>query len=78
MTKEEETLEEGGAQEEEVDGNREKIVILMHAGHVVDMVTTQMNAIIDQMIGVQVETNKGIMHQLQIGTMMSAYLLCSI
>ena len=76
--KEEETLEEGGAQEEEVDGNRDKTVILMHARHVVDMVTTQMNAIIDRMIGVQVETSKGIMHQLQTGTMMSACLLCSI
>ena len=78
MAKEEETLEEGGAQEEEMDGNRDKIIILMHARHVVDMVTTQMNAIIDRMIGVQVETSKGIMHQLQTGTMMSACLLCSI
>ena len=78
VAKEEETLEEGGAQEEEVDGNRDKTVILMHAGHVVDMVTTQMNAIIDIMIGVQVETSKGIMHQRQTGTMMSACLLCNI
>ena len=61
-----------------MDGNRDKTVILMHAEHVVDMVTTQMNAIIDRMIGVQVETSKGIMHQLQTGTMMSACLLCSI
>ena len=59
-------------------GNRDKIVILMHARHVVNMGTTQMNAIIGKMICVQVETSKGIMHRLQIGTMMSAYLLCSI
>ena len=78
VAKEEETLEEGGAQEEEVDGNKNKIVILMHAGLVVNMGTTQMNAIIGKMIGVQVETSKGIMHRLQIGTMMSVYLLCSI
>ena len=78
MAEEEETLEEGGAQEEEVDGNRDKTVILMHAGHVVNMGTTQMNAIIGKMIGVQVEISKGSMHQFQIGTMMSAYLLCSI
>ena len=58
MDKKEETLEEGGAQEEEVDGNRDKITILMHARHVVNMDTTQMNAIIDKMIGVQVETSK--------------------
>ena len=78
MAEEEETLEEGGAQEEEVDGNRDKAVILMHVRHVVDMVTTKMNAIIDRMISVQVETSKGIMHQLQTGTMMSDCLLCSI
>ena len=78
VAKEEETLEKGGAQEEEVDGNRDKTIIMMHARHVVNMDTTQMNAIIDRMIGVQVKTRKGIMHQLQTGTMMSAYLLCSI
>ena len=78
VAKEEESLEEGGAQEEEVDGNRDKTIILVHARHVVDMVTTQMNAIIDRMIGVQVETSKGIMHQLQTGKMMSVCLLCSI
>ena len=78
VAKEEETLEEGGDQEEEVDDNREKTIILMHVGHVVNMGTTQMNAIIGKMIGVEVETSKGIMHRLQIGTMMSAYLLCSI
>ena len=77
VAKEEETLEEGGAQEEEVDGNKDKIIILMHAGHVVNMGTTQMNAIIGKMIGVK-ETSKGIMYRLQTGTMMSAYLLCSI
>ena len=52
VAEEEETLEEGRAQEEEVDGNRDKTIILMHAGHVVDMVTNQMNAIMDRMIGV--------------------------
>ena len=31
VAEEEETLEKGGAQEEEVDGDRDKIVILMHA-----------------------------------------------
>ena len=78
VAEEEETLEEGGAQEEEVDGNRDKTIILMHAGYVVDMGIMQMNAIIVKMIGVQVETSKGIMHQRQIGIMMSIYLLCSI
>ena len=52
VAKEEETLEEGGAQEEEVDGNRDKTIILMHAGHVVNMDTNQMNAIIGKMIGI--------------------------
>ena len=78
MAEEEEILKEGGAEEEEVDGNRDKVVILMHVGHVKDMGIIQTNAIIGKMIGVKIETNKGIMHQHQIGTMMSAYLLCSI
>ena len=78
VVKEEETLEEGGAQEEEVDGNKDKTSILMHVGHVVDMGIIQMNAIIGKMIGIQVEINKGIMHQPQIGIMMSTYLSCNI
>ena len=62
VVEEEETLEEGGAQEEELDGNKDKTIILMYVGHAVNMGTTQMNAIIGKMIGIHVETNKGIMN----------------
>ena len=52
VAKEEERLEEGGALEEELDGNKDKIVILMHVGYGVDMGIMQTNAIIGKMIGV--------------------------
>ena len=61
-----------------MDGNRDKTLILMHVGHVVNMDTIQMNAIVGKMIGIQVETSKGIMHQPPTEIMMSAYLLCNI
>ena len=78
MAKEEEILEEGRAQEEEANGNKDNKIILMHVGHVVDMGIIEVNAIIEKMIGVQLEINKGIMHQPQIGTIMIACLVCSI
>ena len=53
-----------------MDGNRDKTLILMHVGHVVDMGIIKTNAIIGKIIGVQVETNKGIMHHPQIRIMM--------
>ena len=63
VAKEEDVLKEGETQEEEVDGNRDKTIILMHVKHVVGMDIIQMNAIISKMIGdQQVETSKGIMH----------------
>ena len=52
VAEEEETLEEGGAQEEEVDGSIEKTIILMHVGHVEGMGIIQMNAIIKKMIDI--------------------------
>ena len=77
--KEEETLEEGGAQEEEVDGNKDKTLILMYVGSVADMVTMQMIVIKGLIIEDLVEEiNKGIMCLHQTMTIMYSYLLCSI
>ena len=42
MVEEEEIREQGEAQEEEVDGNKDRILILMCVGFVANMVTMQM------------------------------------
>ena len=79
MYVEEEIREEGGVQEEEVDGNRNKKIILMNVGFVVDMVTMQMIVIIGLITEDQVvKINKEIMHLHQTMTVMGVYLLCSI
>ena len=47
VVKEEEIKEQGETKEEEVDGNKDKTVILMYVGFVADMVTMQMIVIKD-------------------------------
>ena len=80
VAKEEETLEKGGAQEEEVDGNKDKTIILMYVGFVADMVTMQMTVIRDLITEDQVEeiSNKETMRLHRTMTVMGAYLLCNI
>ena len=79
MEEEEEIREQGGVQEEEVDGNKDKIVILMYVGFVADMVTMQMIVIRGLIIEDLVEEiSKEIMRLHQIMIVMGIYLLCSI
>ena len=77
---EEETREQGGVQGEEVaSSNKDRITNMMHVGFVADMVTSQMIVTRDLTKGDLVEEiNREIMHQHQIRSMMSIYLLCSI
>ena len=79
VAEEEEIKEAGGVQEEEVVGSKDKVIILMHAGFVADMVTLQMTVINDSIIGDKVdEISKETTHLLQTMTVMVVYLLCSI
>ena len=80
VAEEEETLEQGGVLEEEVHGKTGKTIILMYVIYVEDMVTMQMSVTIETTIEdlVVVETSKIIMRQLQIETVESTCLSCSI
>ena len=79
MVEEEEIREQGGAQEEEVDDNRNKAIILMYVGFVANMVTMQMIAIRGLITEDQVEEiSKEIMCLHQTMTMVGVYLLCNI
>ena len=79
VVEEEEIREQGGAEEEEVDGNKDKIVVLMYVGFVADMVTMQMIVIRGLIIEDQVEEiSKEVMCLHQTMTVMGVYLLCSI
>ena len=79
VIEEEEIREQGGAQEEEVDGNRDKAIIMMYVGFVADMVTMQMIIIGVLVTEDQVEEiSKEIMCLHQTMAVMGIYLLCSI
>ena len=79
MAEEEEIKEARGVQEEEVVGSKDKVIFLMHARFVADMVTLKMTVINDSTIGDKVEEiSKETMHLLQTMTVMVVYLLCSI
>ena len=60
-------------------GNKDKVIFLMHARFVADMITLQMTVINDSTIGDKVDKiSKETTHLLQTMTVMVVYLLCSI